>query len=113
MLTRAKYYRKHILRHTKPFTCPKEGCARREGFSTSNDLERHMKSKHPDDFPMDRLSDFYRCPINGCRFKDKRFPRLDNFRSHLKRVHHLLPDHVEEIARRSVFIVPRGRILLI
>ncbi|TAQ90353.1 hypothetical protein B7494_g1332 [Chlorociboria aeruginascens] len=76
--------RKHILRHNKPFICKISGCSRTEGFGTTNDLERHIKSKHAlTPLPEKR----FRCLVPGCKSKDKSWPRLDNFRSHLKRVH--------------------------
>ncbi|KAF8850218.1 hypothetical protein BDZ45DRAFT_679913 [Acephala macrosclerotiorum] len=39
--------KKHELRHTEPFKCTVPACMRTEGFSTPNDLNRHMKSRHP------------------------------------------------------------------
>lgn len=78
--------RKHDLRHRKPFMCTVRGCNRVGGFSTSNDLERHAKSKHPALKELATTKRF-RCMVPGCKSKDKSWPRLDNFRSHLKRVH--------------------------
>ncbi|KAM3075183.1 hypothetical protein ACMFMF_005862 [Clarireedia jacksonii] len=80
--------KKHELRHTKPFTCTVAGCTRDMGFSTTNDLERHVKSKHPS-AALSRAEPTkkYHCHTSGCKSKDKAWPRLDNFRSHLKRVH--------------------------
>ncbi|EHL01787.1 hypothetical protein M7I_2138 [Glarea lozoyensis 74030] len=37
--------KKHELRHTKPYKCQVAGCTRLEGFSTTNDLDRHMKNE--------------------------------------------------------------------
>ncbi|TVY83104.1 hypothetical protein LSUE1_G002827 [Lachnellula suecica] len=37
--------KKHDLRHTKPFKCPVRGCLRTEGFSTTNDLDRHTRNE--------------------------------------------------------------------
>ncbi|KAH8596292.1 hypothetical protein B0O99DRAFT_651526 [Bisporella sp. PMI_857] len=81
--------KKHDLRHTKPFRCDHQGCTRTEGFSTTNDLDRHVKSKHPSAVQGSELSKRFRCRYLGCKSKDKSWPRLDNFKSHLKRVHHL------------------------
>lgn len=36
-----------------------------------------------------RESKYYICPVQGCRKKEKKWPRTDNFRRHLKRVHNL------------------------
>jgi hypothetical protein len=75
--------RKHDLRHKKPYKCQVAGCTRFEGFSTTNDLERHTKSKHAASVSGKK----YRCSVPGCKSREKAWPRLDNFRSHLKRVH--------------------------
>ncbi|PSR85905.1 hypothetical protein BD289DRAFT_248150 [Coniella lustricola] len=76
--------KKHWQRHKKPFRCPITDCSRSLGFSTSNDLHRHVRSRHPD---ADPKAVFYRCPVRNCRSEDKRWPRADNFKQHLKRVH--------------------------
>ncbi|KAB8294845.1 hypothetical protein EYC80_006806 [Monilinia laxa] len=80
--------KKHDLRHKKPFVCSYPGCVRTEGFSTTNDLDRHTKSKHhlATASKMESMKK-YRCVVPGCKSKDKAWPRLDNFRSHLRRVH--------------------------
>lgn len=42
-------YRKHVLRHEKPFLCDVDGCPKSkngEGFTTPNDLDRHRRTKH-------------------------------------------------------------------
>lgn len=76
---------KHIARHKKPHTCSVAGCPRsKEGFSTRNDLERHKKSLHPD---LGTCGDRYICRLGTCGSKEKIWPRADNFRSHLDRVH--------------------------
>lgn len=61
---------------------------RSEGFETPNDVERHKRSWHPERLP-DRK--YYRCIVAGCRKKEKKWPRADNFRQHLKRVHGVVP----------------------
>lgn len=99
----AEYHRKHHFRHTKPFTCPKPSCSRKEGFSTVNDLDRHTKSKHPGEMQ----SKTYRCLVAGCKSQDKIWPRLDNFRSHLKRMHHLQDGSIDDYVNRSVVINSR------
>ena len=80
-------HRKHDFRHRKPFVCNYPGCTRTDGFSTTNDLDRHTKSKHPSAMALSVPTKRYRCHISGCKSKEKSWPRLDNFRSHLKRVH--------------------------
>lgn len=94
--------RKHNLRHTKPFHCKHPGCTRVEGFSTTNDLERHTKSKHPN--ALQESTKRYRCRFHGCKSSEKSWPRLDNFKSHLKRVHHLRKDEdFDELLRHAEF----------
>ncbi|KAI9819500.1 MAG: hypothetical protein M1827_006948 [Pycnora praestabilis] len=91
-------HKKHILRHIRPFKCKEPGCTRKDGFSTSNDLDRHKKSVHkilPDHGP----NKSYRCSSLSCKNKDKIWPRLDNFRSHLKRMHS--QEDVEDLLKRS------------
>lgn len=80
--------KKHKQRHEKPHHCDVPNCTRTEGFSTPNDVDRHKRSCHPDRIPDGK---YYRCTIQGCRNKDKKWPRADNFRSHLKRLHKLQP----------------------
>lgn len=65
----------------KPHKCDVQGCNRKEGFSTVNDLDRHKKSVH------NLEGTRYQCRIGPCSSKDKTWPRADNFRSHLKRIH--------------------------
>lgn len=104
----AKQDRKHELRHTKPFHCTVKDCQRKEGYSTANDLERHVKSKHADLYPPSKT---YSCLVDKCKSKDKAWPRLDNFRSHLKRIHKLSDDQLDHYVRRSVaFQSDEGRL---
>ncbi|KAI1081188.1 hypothetical protein F5B20DRAFT_579567 [Whalleya microplaca] len=77
--------KKHTQRHSKPFKCDVKDCTRQEGFSTPNDLDRHKRSVHPDE---EAAGNRYRCPVGACKNKDKIWPRADNFRAHMKRVHH-------------------------
>ncbi|KAI1251042.1 hypothetical protein MGN70_008103 [Eutypa lata] len=76
--------KKHTQRHTKPYRCDVPHCTRREGFSTSNDLDRHKRSVHPDTAA---AGNRYTCPMPSCKSRGKIWPRADNFRAHLKRVH--------------------------
>ena len=78
-----------MLRHEKPFHCKVTGCPRsREGFGTKNDLDRHKRSVHSD---LSVSGPRYVCRHAPCNTKDpaKIWPRADNFRSHLHRVHKL------------------------
>lgn len=77
--------RKHILKHRKEFICTVEHCKRGgKGFSTVNDLDRHKKSVHGMD---DSKTKSYRCVAEGCQTKSKIWPRLDNFKQHIERMH--------------------------
>ncbi|KAJ8133226.1 hypothetical protein O1611_g401 [Lasiodiplodia mahajangana] len=75
--------KKHDQRHKKPYKCDVKQCTRNEGFSTPNDLARHKASKHPETTTGNR----YVCTIGPCKTKRKIWPRSDNFKCHLKRVH--------------------------
>ncbi|KAF2718150.1 hypothetical protein K431DRAFT_306277 [Polychaeton citri CBS 116435] len=87
--------RKHALTHCRPFTCPVVGCKRElDGFSTRNDLERHKKSVH-NIKPLVGSKWGYIC--SSCNPPDKQqdagdtpqkwWPRLDNFKAHIRRKH--------------------------
>ncbi|KAK2003183.1 hypothetical protein LX36DRAFT_724995 [Colletotrichum falcatum] len=75
---------KHNQRHRKAYICDVAGCTRKEGFGTLNDLDRHKGSVHPD---VCNVGPRFRCHVGSCQTKDKIWPRADNFRQHLKRVH--------------------------
>ncbi|KAL1837970.1 hypothetical protein VTJ49DRAFT_3178 [Mycothermus thermophilus] len=75
-------YKKHLARHTKPCKCDIGNC--RMGFANSNDLERHKRSVHRD---RSGGATIYRCTLGQCRGKEKDWPRLDNFKLHLYKIH--------------------------
>jgi len=75
-----------MLKHDKPHTCDVMGCRRAatgKGFTTINDLQRHKKSVHR--IGVDK--DSYQCASENCRNKGKIWPRLDNFKQHINRMH--------------------------
>ena len=79
--------RKHFLKHEKSHKCDLPNCARGDrGFGTVNDLERHKKSKHGIK-PRHGATKSYRCASKRCKMSYKLWPRLDNFKQHVKRVH--------------------------
>ncbi|EEP76650.1 predicted protein [Uncinocarpus reesii 1704] len=78
--------RKHMDRHEKRFKCDIADCRRREGFATPNDLDRHRKSVHGI-LPKHGSVKVFKCFVRGCSKRDKIWPRPDNFRQHLTRVH--------------------------
>ena len=75
--------------------CLIEGCDWKKGFPTSNDLERHRSSKH-------KIINgkAYKCAVKHCGKKGKLWPRADNFRQHIKRLHQ--EEDVQEIMDKSV-----------
>jgi hypothetical protein len=78
--------RKHAARHNKEHVCEELGCTRTEGFATINDLERHQKSVHKIQ-PAHGQSREYKCFGNSCPKHEREWPRFDNFKQHLKRMH--------------------------
>lgn len=74
-----------MLKHEKIFICTERDCKRnRKGFSTVNDLDRHKKSVHKIGIESSRS---YQCASAGCANRTKIWPRLDNFKQHLERMH--------------------------
>ena len=64
--------------------CKEPGCKRRgQGFTTVNDLDRHRKSVHR----IGLLKKSYQCASENCRNREKIWPRLDNFKQHIERMH--------------------------
>ncbi|KAJ3492430.1 hypothetical protein NLG97_g5402 [Lecanicillium saksenae] len=76
--------KKHELTHSRPHLCNYRGCSKStEGFSTPNDLQRHKASVHKE------ASFGYQCTHPDCTRggEPKIWPRKDNFRTHLSKVH--------------------------
>ncbi|KAJ5127465.1 hypothetical protein N7448_008244 [Penicillium atrosanguineum] len=78
--------RKHEARHQKLFKCDEPNCARKEGFGTINDLARHKKCVHNKE-PERGPKMMYLCFGKSCPRPNKKWPRLDNFKQHLSRMH--------------------------
>lgn len=76
--------RKHELKHTRPWRCNVSGCSRIKGFTSKNDLDRHKRTVHSDQTVSGRA---FVCNIGSCAKKTKIWPRADNFRNHLERMH--------------------------
>ncbi|KAI9825947.1 MAG: hypothetical protein M1826_006838 [Phylliscum demangeonii] len=88
--------RKHRLGHDKPFRCGMVECHALAGFRTTTDLIRHRKSIHQIHGPGEA---YYLCAAAQCQNRSKSWPRLDNFRNHVRRRH---PDeNLEEIIASS------------
>ncbi|KAJ5577826.1 uncharacterized protein N7459_006790 [Penicillium hispanicum] len=79
--------RKHEARHRKLFKCDEPNCPRKEGFGTINDLARHKKCVHNKE-PERGPKMMYLCFGRNCPRPNKKWPRLDNFKQHLSRMHH-------------------------
>ncbi|KAI9787401.1 MAG: hypothetical protein M1816_007534 [Peltula sp. TS41687] len=80
-------HRKHHLRHQRPFLCGESGCEwATKGFTTRNDLDRHIRSVHIIQSQQGQVKAWC-CASTRCKTKTKIWPRLDNFRNHIKRLH--------------------------
>lgn len=102
---------KHRQRHRKPHRCSYQNCSRaKEGFSTSNDLQRHKRTVHNED---ELGGKKYICPHGNCQNKPlKKWPRADNFRSHLVRVHNKEIKSDSDLARYIYSYVSTGLLVL-
>ncbi|KAF1817601.1 hypothetical protein P152DRAFT_23973 [Eremomyces bilateralis CBS 781.70] len=89
-------YTKHMQKHQKPFKC--ELCGRSEGYSTKNDLARHQKTKHG----IEDGRGYWYCPAKNCNKRNKPWPRWDNFKNHVKKIHD--DQDVDELLERFVFL---------
>ncbi|KAH8170701.1 hypothetical protein LIA77_09482 [Sarocladium implicatum] len=94
--------KKHEQRHAKPYRCEVPACKRTDGFSTKNDRQRHERTVH-----RIKSGDFQPlyCYFPPCSESPspKAWPRADNFRQHLARVHHVNKPAEEDLA---AFLVP-------
>ncbi|KAJ5082027.1 hypothetical protein N7532_011070 [Penicillium argentinense] len=91
--------RKHEARHRKLFKCDEPNCPRKEGFGTINDLARHKKCVHNKE-PERGPKMMYLCFGKNCPRPNKRWPRLDNFKQHLSRMHH--DENAEALLKKSM-----------
>ncbi|KAK5946488.1 hypothetical protein PMZ80_000631 [Knufia obscura] len=55
-----------------------------KSFKTSNDLDRHNKTVHK---ILEDGDCYWICPVSGCPSAEKQWPRLDNFKAHVLRMH--------------------------
>ncbi|OAL36283.1 hypothetical protein AYO20_04441 [Fonsecaea nubica] len=84
--------RKHLARHNRDHKCPIQGCPQKwKGFATRNDLDRHLFVIHRIN---NRKLKSYKCFGRDCSRPQKEWPRLDNFKQHLKKMH---PRESEEV----------------
>ncbi|KAJ6013994.1 hypothetical protein N7540_008585 [Penicillium herquei] len=91
--------RKHEARHRKLFKCDEPNCPRKEGFGTINDLARHKKCVHNKE-PERGPKMMYLCFGKDCPRPNKKWPRLDNFKQHLSRMH--AEEDAEVLLKRSM-----------
>ncbi|KAL2264852.1 hypothetical protein VTJ83DRAFT_7362 [Remersonia thermophila] len=84
LLKRNSELNKCVARHQKPFKCGVRNCSK--GFANNNDLERHRRCVHGD---YSGATAVYRCYLDLCSKRQKDWPRLDNFKQHLKRKHNV------------------------
>ncbi|KAF2707725.1 hypothetical protein K504DRAFT_42150 [Pleomassaria siparia CBS 279.74] len=91
-------YKKHMLKHDKPFKCEVTDCRRGgKGFTTENDLMRHKKSVHR----IGMQNNSWQCASNTCRNRGKIWPRLDNFKQHIHRMHR--DEDAHDLITKSVY----------
>lgn len=69
-------------KHTRRYKCPVENCQQKP-FGLKRDLDRHLTSRHPKQYPCAAL----KCPYSGCRLANKIFPREDNLKRHIRTCH--------------------------
>jgi hypothetical protein len=74
---------KHLRNHERPYHCNFPGCTWVKGFTSLTDLERHKKSKHLGYIP----SKGWKCKGRNCWNPTKIWPRLDNFKQHIRKMH--------------------------
>lgn len=80
--------------HRKHFTCTICLTTARKSFKTTNDLDRHMKSVHKKYTAGDK---FWVCGMVGCPSATKCWPRLDNFKAHVVKMHK--PEYQSQLDR--------------
>lgn len=81
-------------KHERPWQCPLQPCASREGLTYGGGLLRHLREVHKlDGGPKNVMF----CPHPSCVRHTKPFARQENFNEHLKRCHgESAPRNVEE-----------------
>lgn len=97
-----------ITTGSRLYQCEVAGCAHERGFATQTDLNRHQKGVHGIYQSNDSIS--YRCVGKDCNNADKIWPRRDNFRGHLSRMHP--NENIEELTERYVALLDTPQHLL-
>ncbi|KAG5761910.1 hypothetical protein H9Q72_009988 [Fusarium xylarioides] len=80
----------HQRYHTKDHKCPYPNCGK--GFGTKTHLQRHVNDRH------ERKKKFH-CAVQGCDYSrqgGKGFPRKDNWKRHMTKIHNMDQRHLPE-----------------
>lgn len=80
----------HQRYHTKDHKCPYPNCGK--GFGTKTHLQRHINDRH------ERKKKFH-CAVPGCDYSrqgGKGFPRKDNWKRHMTKIHNMDQSHLPE-----------------
>ncbi|KAK3714142.1 hypothetical protein LTR37_007944 [Vermiconidia calcicola] len=77
------------LKNPSDAQCREPGCTRTQGFATENDLQRHRKSVHGASPRIGNKVGYIcaACPDPSDGTNRKWWPRLDNFKAHIRRKH--------------------------
>ncbi|KAH7304946.1 hypothetical protein B0I35DRAFT_484139 [Stachybotrys elegans] len=80
----------HQRYHSKDHKCTYPGCGK--GFGTKTHLQRHINDRH-------EKKKKYHCALQGCDYSKaggKAFPRKDNWKRHMTKIHNMDPNHLPE-----------------
>jgi hypothetical protein len=80
----------HQRYHSKDHKCPYPSCGK--GFGTKTHLQRHINDRH-------EKKKKYHCVIPGCDYSragGKAFPRKDNWKRHMTKIHNMDQHHLPE-----------------
>ncbi|KAI5780931.1 hypothetical protein EDC01DRAFT_667757 [Geopyxis carbonaria] len=80
VFTRKSDYRRHMDKHTRPYTCPYAQCAELAGFGWVGGLNRHLEEIH------NSAGAQHKCPYSDCKRHVRGFNRVANLKKHM-RVH--------------------------
>ncbi|RPA81182.1 hypothetical protein BJ508DRAFT_414854 [Ascobolus immersus RN42] len=87
-------YRRHLLKHHRPFICPFHFAGCPSVFSAKNEWHRHLISIHA-------YHETYQCKEPKCAFTHGTFNRKDLFKAHLLRTHKLEEEQIEAALARG------------
>ncbi|KAM4064905.1 Zinc finger domain-containing protein [Hirsutella rhossiliensis] len=80
----------HQRYHSKDHKCPYANCGK--GFGTKTHLQRHINDRH------EKKKKFH-CSVQGCDYSrtgGKGFPRKDNWKRHMTKIHNMDQAHLPE-----------------